>query len=78
MFRRLFNSNFNANYLPTERKQKKSLKGSDDGALMMMQWRYSPDRALASLSGFMIVCISTMWGYHDRPILDTPMVRYNL
>jgi hypothetical protein len=28
--------------------------------MMMMQWRYSPDRALASLSGFMIVCISTI------------------
>jgi hypothetical protein len=25
------------------------------------QWGYSPDRALASLMGFMIVC-STMWG----------------
>jgi hypothetical protein len=36
------------------------------------QWRYSPDRALASLPVFMIVC-STMWGYqlHDRPALDT-------
>jgi ABC-type lipoprotein release transport system permease subunit len=36
------------------------------------QWRYSSDRALASLMGFMIV-YSTMWGYqlHDRPILDT-------
>jgi hypothetical protein len=36
------------------------------------QWRYSPDRTLASLSGFMIV-YSTMWGYqlHDRPVLDT-------
>jgi hypothetical protein len=36
------------------------------------QWRYSPDRALASLMGIMIVC-STMWGYqlHDRPILVT-------
>jgi hypothetical protein len=36
------------------------------------QWHYSPDRALASLMGFMIVC-STMWGYqlHDRPVLDT-------
>jgi hypothetical protein len=36
------------------------------------QWRYSPDRALASLTGFMIV-YSTMWVYqlHDRPILDT-------
>jgi hypothetical protein len=36
------------------------------------QWRYSPDRALASLTGFMIVyCI--MWGYqlHDPPVLDT-------
>jgi hypothetical protein len=35
------------------------------------QWRYSPDRALASLTGFMIV-YTTMWGYqlHDRPILD--------
>jgi hypothetical protein len=40
--------------------------GDDD------QWRYSPDRALAFLTGFMIVC-STMWGYqlHDRPVLDT-------
>jgi hypothetical protein len=40
---------------------------------LMMQWRYSPDRALASLSGFMIVSISTMWGYqlHDRPVQDT-------
>jgi hypothetical protein len=40
---------------------------------MLMRWRYSPDRALASLSGFMIVCISTMWGYqlHDRPVQDT-------
>jgi hypothetical protein len=29
--------------------------------------------ALASLSGFTIVCISTMWGYqlHDRPVQDT-------
>jgi hypothetical protein len=36
------------------------------------QWRYSPDRAVASLTGFMIV-YSMMWGYqlHDRPILDT-------
>jgi hypothetical protein len=36
------------------------------------QWRYSPDWALASLTGFMIV-YSTMWGYqlHDRPVLDT-------
>jgi hypothetical protein len=36
------------------------------------QWRYSPDRALASLTGFMIV-YSTMWDYqlHDRPVLDT-------
>jgi hypothetical protein len=36
------------------------------------QWGYSPGRALASLTGFMIVC-STMWGYqlHDRPIPDT-------
>jgi hypothetical protein len=36
------------------------------------QWRYSPDRALASQTGFMIV-YSTMWGYqlHDRPVLDT-------
>jgi hypothetical protein len=36
------------------------------------QWRYSPDRALASLTGFMIVC-RMMWGYqlHDRPVLDT-------
>jgi hypothetical protein len=36
------------------------------------QWRYSPDRALASLTGFMIV-YSTMWGYqfHDQPVLDT-------
>jgi hypothetical protein len=36
------------------------------------QWCYSPYRALASLTGFMIVC-STMWGYqlHDRPFLDT-------
>jgi hypothetical protein len=36
------------------------------------QWRYSPDRALASLMRFMTVC-STMWGYqlHDRPVLDT-------
>jgi hypothetical protein len=36
------------------------------------QWRYSPDRALASLTGFMIV-YSTMWGYqlYDRPVLDT-------
>jgi hypothetical protein len=36
------------------------------------QWRYSPDRALASFTGFMIVC-STMWGYqlHDRPVLYT-------
>jgi hypothetical protein len=35
-------------------------------------WRYSPDRALASITGFMIV-YSTMWGYqlHDRPVLDT-------
>jgi hypothetical protein len=34
--------------------------------------RYSPDRALASLTGFMIV-YSTMWVYqlHDRPVLDT-------
>jgi hypothetical protein len=41
--------------------------------MTMMQWRYSPDRALASLSGFMIVCSSTMWGYqlHDRPVQDT-------
>jgi hypothetical protein len=37
------------------------------------QWRYSADRALASLTGFMIVCSSTMWGYqlHDRPVQDT-------
>jgi hypothetical protein len=36
------------------------------------QWRNSPDRALASLTGFMIV-YSTMWGYqlNDRPVLDT-------
>jgi hypothetical protein len=36
------------------------------------QWRYSPDRALAPLTGFMLV-YSTMWVYqlHDRPILDT-------
>jgi hypothetical protein len=36
------------------------------------QWRYSPDRALAYLTGFMIV-YSTVWGYqlHDRPVLDT-------
>jgi hypothetical protein len=36
------------------------------------QWRYSPDRALASLPVFMIVC-STMWGYQlrDRPVLHT-------
>jgi hypothetical protein len=36
------------------------------------QWRYSPDRALASLAGFMIVCSST-WGYqlHDRPVQHT-------
>jgi hypothetical protein len=36
------------------------------------QWRYSPDRALASLTDFMIV-YSTMWGYqlHDRPVQDT-------
>jgi hypothetical protein len=36
------------------------------------QWFYSPDRALASLTGFMIV-YNTMWGYqlHDRPVLDT-------
>jgi hypothetical protein len=35
------------------------------------QRRYSPDRALDSLAGFMMVC-STMWGYqlHDRPVLD--------
>jgi hypothetical protein len=35
------------------------------------QWRYSPDRALASLTGSMIV-YRTMWGYqlHDRPDLD--------
>jgi hypothetical protein len=41
--------------------------GDDDD-----QWRYSPDRALASLTGFMMVC-STMWVYqfHDRPVLDT-------
>jgi hypothetical protein len=30
------------------------------------QWRYSPDRALASLTGFMIVC-NTMWGYQLHP-----------
>jgi hypothetical protein len=37
------------------------------------QWRYSPDRALASLTGFMVVCSSTMRGYqlHDRPVQDT-------
>jgi hypothetical protein len=36
------------------------------------QWRYSPDRAFASLTGFMRIC-SRMWGYqlHDRPVLDT-------
>jgi hypothetical protein len=36
------------------------------------QRHYSPDRALASLAGFMTVC-STMWGYqlHNRPVLDT-------
>jgi hypothetical protein len=36
-------------------------------------WRYSPDRALASLYGFHDSFYSTMWGYqlHDRPILDT-------
>jgi hypothetical protein len=36
------------------------------------QCHYSPDRALASLTGFMIAC-STMWGYqlHNRPVLDT-------
>jgi hypothetical protein len=40
----------------------------DDG-----QWRYSPDRALASLYGFHDSFYSTMWGYqlHDRRILDT-------
>jgi hypothetical protein len=34
------------------------------------QSRYSPDRALASLTGS-----STMWGYqlHDRPVQDTPI-----
>jgi hypothetical protein len=32
-----------------------------------VQWRYSPDRALASLTGFMIV-YSTLWGYQ---LLDT-------
>jgi hypothetical protein len=37
------------------------------------QWRYSPDRALASLYGFHDSLHCTMWGYqlHDRPILDT-------
>jgi hypothetical protein len=37
------------------------------------QWCHSPDWALASLTGFMIVCSSTMWGYqlHDRPVLYT-------
>jgi hypothetical protein len=37
------------------------------------QWLYSPERALASLTGFMIVYSSTMWGYqlHERPVLDT-------
>jgi hypothetical protein len=37
------------------------------------QWRYSPDRALASLYGFHDSFYSTMWGYqlHDRPIVDT-------
>jgi hypothetical protein len=36
------------------------------------QWRYSPDRALASLTGF-VTAYSTMWSYqlHDRPVLDT-------
>jgi hypothetical protein len=36
------------------------------------QWHYSPNRALASLTGFIIV-YSTMWGYqlHNRPVLDT-------
>jgi hypothetical protein len=40
--------------------------------MMMMQWRYSPDRALASLSGFMIVCISTMWDYQEIDLFKTP------
>jgi hypothetical protein len=37
------------------------------------QWHYSPERAMASLTGFMIVCSSTMWGYQlqDRPVLYT-------
>jgi hypothetical protein len=35
-------------------------------------WRYSPDRALASLSGFMIVLYYDVGlSAHDRPILDT-------
>jgi hypothetical protein len=50
-----------------ERIWKEALKafGDDD------EWRYSPDRALASLTGFIVY--STMWGFqlHDRPILDT-------
>jgi hypothetical protein len=51
---------------PLHHPQPKVADDDDD------QWRYSPDRALASLTGFMIV-YNKMWGYqlHDRPVLDT-------